>query len=228
MILGHDGLLGRVHAAEAGAVRAVDGAVAGAHALDEHDVLGFHAVGRTMDVAAGGAGGGHHAFVLQARDDVGIRAAAVFLVHGPVHEIVAGGRDDGAHLFFHDFIHHVVHDGAGGAHLGAHAALAFLDLAAVVGVDGGLFGNGLREGNVDGAAVADVFVEGVGHVLGGALFGAGAAARALGPVNVGGALSDLHGEVAHEAGNALHLGMGIERDVRILGHVHHLGREHAA
>ena len=228
MILGHDGLLGRVHAAEAGAVRTADGAVAGTHALDEHDVLRFHAVGRTVNVAAGRTGGGHHAFVLKARDDVGIGAAAVFLVHGPVHEIIAGGRDDGAHLFFHDLIHHVVHDGAGGAHLGAHAALAFLDLAAVIGIDGGLLGNGLGEGNVDGTAVADVFIEGVGHVLRRTLFGAGAAAGALVPVDVGGALSDLHGEVAHEAGNAFHLGMGVQRDVRILGHVHHLGREHAA
>ena len=100
VVLGQDGLLGGVHAAEAGAVGAADGLVAGAHALDEHDALGFLAVGRALDVAAGRAGGGHDALVLERGDDVGVLARAVFAVDRPVHEVVAGGGNDAALLIF--------------------------------------------------------------------------------------------------------------------------------
>lgn len=94
----------------------------------------------------GRAGGGHDALVLERGDDVGVLARAVFAVDRPVHEVVAGGGNDGAHGFRDFLILHFVVDGPGGAHLGAHAAFARGELAAEFGVDGGLLGDRLRKG----------------------------------------------------------------------------------
>ena len=227
VVLGQDGLLRGVHAAEAGAEVPAAGGISGPDALDEGDLLRFLAVGGAHDVTAGGAGGVEQALVLQRGDDVGVFASAVLLVHGPVHEVITGGGDDAADLFRDELILHLVIDGLCGAHLGADAAFARGQLFAVLRVDAGAFGNGLRERDVDGRGLADVLIEVVGHVLGGALFRAGAAAGALGPVNVGGALFDGDVEVADIAGHVLNLGARVEGDVGILGHVHHLGAENA-
>ena len=227
VVLGQHGLLGGVHAAEARAVGTADGLVARAHALDEDHALGLLAVGRTLDVAFGGARGGQQAFVLQGGDDVGVLAAAVLLVDGPVHEVVTGGGHDAAHFLGDDLVLHVVLDGAGGADLGAHAAFALGHLAAVFGIDDRLLGDGLREGDVDGRGGTGEFVEGVGRLLAGAFFRAGAAAGAQAPVHIGGALADLDGEVAHIAGDVFPFRHGVQGDVGMLGHVHHLGAQDA-
>ena len=179
-------------------------------------------------MAAGRAGGGHDALVLERGDDVGVLARAVFAVDRPVHEVVAGGGNDGAHGFRDFLILHFVVDGPGGAHLGAHAAFARGELAAEFGVDGGLLGDRLREGDVDRRGGADELVELVRGLLGGALVHAGAAASALGPVDVGGLLLHGHGEVAHIPGHVGHFGSGHERDFGMLGDVDHLGAEDAA
>ena len=67
---------------------------------------------------------------------------------------------------------HVVLDGAGGTHLGAHAALALEELAAELRIDDGLLGDGLRKGDGDGRGGARQFVKGVGRLFGRAFFGA--------------------------------------------------------
>ena len=225
VILGQDGLLGRVHAAEAGAVGTAHGFVARANALHKDDVLGFLAVRGALHMPARGAGCGEQALVLQGGDNVGISAAAVFLVDRPVHEVIAGGGNNAAHFFGDDFIFHVVLDGPGGAHLGAHAALALDELAAELRIDDGLLGDGLRKGNGDGRGVARQFIEGVGRFFGRAFLCACAAARAQAPVHIGGALADFDRKVAHIARNVFHFGIGVERNVGVLGHVHHLGAE---
>ena len=225
VVLGQNGLLGRVHAAEAGAVGTAHGFVARANALHKDDVLGFPAVRGALYMPARGAGCGEQALVLQGGDNVGVGPAAVFLVHGPVHEVVTGGGNNAAHFFGDDLVFHVILDGPGGAHLGAHAALALDELAAELRIDDGLFGNGLRKGNGDGRGSARQFIEGVGRFFGRAFFGAGTATRAQVPVHIGGALADLDRKVAHIARNVFHFGIGVERDVGVLGHVHHLGAE---
>ena len=178
-------------------------------------------------MAFGGAGGGQQAFVLQGGDDVGVLAAAVLLVDGPVHEVVTGGGHDAAHVLGDDLVLHVVLDGAGGADLGAHAALALGHLTTIFGIDDRLLGDGLREGDVDGRGGTGEFVEGVRRLLAGAFFRAGAAAGAQAPVHIGGALADLDGEVAHVAGDVFHFRHGVQGDVGMLGHVHHLGAQDA-
>ena len=228
VIPGQNGLFGRVHAAEARTVGAVDGAVARAHTLDEGHHPGFPAVRRTLDVPGGGAVGGEHALVLKAGDHIGEAASAVFAHDRPVHEIVPCGRDHRAHLFGDDLVLHFVIDGSGGAHPGAHAAFARGELAAVTRVDHGLLGNGLREGNIDGRGLAHTFVEGVGRMPGRTFLGAGSASGAFVPVHIRGLFADGHREVAYKTADALHFGIGVELDFRVLGNVHHLGREHAA
>ena len=174
---------------------------------------------------ARGAGCGEQALVLQGCDNVGVGPAAVFLVHRPVHEVVAGGGNNAAHFFGDDLIFHVILDGPGGAHLGAHAALALDELAAELRVDDGLFGNGLRKGNGDSRGSARQLIEGVGRFFCRAFFGACAATRAQVPVHIGGALANFYRKVAHIARNVFHFGIGVERDVGVLGHVHHLGAQ---
>ena len=116
------------------------------HALDEHDALGFLAVGRALDVAAGGTGGGHDALVLERGDDVGVLTRTVLAVDRPVHEVVAGGSDDGAHGFRDFLVLHLIVDGPGRADLGADAAFPGGQLAAELGIDGRLLGNACGKG----------------------------------------------------------------------------------
>ena len=80
VILREHGLLGRVHAADAGAVVVL--LVARADALDEGDALRVGFVGRAQHVADGRTRGGEHALVLERREHVRVAAVAVLAVAG--------------------------------------------------------------------------------------------------------------------------------------------------
>ena len=107
----------------------------------------------------------------------------------------------------------------------AHTAFALGELTAELRVDDGLLGDGLGKCYGDGRGVARKLVKGVGRFFGRTLFGAGPAARAQAPVHIGGTLADFDSKVANIAGNVFYLRVGVEGDVGVLGHVHHLGAQ---
>ena len=227
VILGQNGLLGRVHAAEARTVRPVHGLVARAHALDEDHVLGFLAVGRTLDVPAGGTGGREQALVLHAGDDIRVAALAVLRILVPVEEVITRGHDDRAHVHVDQLVLLLEIDALDRTDLGAQSALALLEHDAGFRVDGRLLGDGLRKGDIDGRGVAEAFIELVGEFAAGAFFHAQTAARAVLPVHVGRLLADHDLEIAHIPAHRLDLGRGIKSDFRVLGNVDHLGAQNA-
>ena len=109
----------------------------------------------------------------------------------------------------------------------AQAALAGLELDALLGIDAGDVGNGLCERDIDGRARVQAHVELVPALAGGAFLHARAAAGALGGVHIARLFADGDGEVAHEAGDLFDLGVGDDVDLLALGGVHHLRGEDA-
>ncbi len=101
-------------------------------------------------------------------------------------EFEAGGNDDGADVLDDQLVFLVVVDGAGAADLLADAALAGLEVGAVLPVDDRRVGDRLGEGDVDGRPHAEVLVEGVGDLLLGAFGHADAAAGAFVHVDASG------------------------------------------
>ncbi len=91
---------------------------------------------------------------------------------------------------------------------------------------GSPLGDRLREGDVYGLGLFQSDVEDVRR-FGGALLHADLAAHALVPVDHGGFLADIDGEVAHVARDLLDLAVGHEGDVLVLRAVHHARREDA-
>ena len=172
----------------------------------------------------------------EAVDDVGdgaVAELAVPLVGGvlrlaaDVVELEAGGDDDGADRLDDQLVLLLVVDGAGAADLLADAALAALEPGAVLPVDHRRVGDRLGKGDVDGRAHAEVAVEGVGDLLLRALGAADAAAGAFVLVHRAGLLAHRHLEVADVPLDVLHLGVGVEGDVGVVGDVDHLRRHDA-
>ncbi len=180
-----------------------------------------------MHVAAVGAGGIEHPLVLQPGDDVLDLAGTVLVIAlFPGEDVEPGGDHHGAELLLDDLFLLLVVDGVGGADPLAHPALALGEPAAVVDLDGSPLGHRLRERDVDGLGRLQPHVELVGG-FGRAFLHADLAADALGPVDHGGLLADVHGEVAHVALDLVHLAVGHELDVLVLGAVDHARREDA-
>ena len=172
-----------------------------------------------------GAGRRKEPFVLEGCDHILVATAAVLGALRNIENVVARGRNDGSHVFRHQFIFHLVIDGPGGTDLGAHAAFALDELAAGGRVDHRFFGDGLGEGDVDGSGEANAFVEAVGCLFTRTFFGAGPAAGAQLPVDVGGLLAHFDLEVADVARDLGYLRVRHELDVGMLRHVDHLGAE---
>ena len=138
VLLADDGLLGGVHAAHAGAPGIAAVGVAGAHALDEGDLLGLLVVGQPLDVAEVGAGRGEDALELDGGDHVGVGAEAVLAAQPRLEGFEPGGGDDRAHLHRFHLVGVVVVDGLGDA--GVHALVALGADAAAQAAVGFLLG----------------------------------------------------------------------------------------
>ncbi len=223
-MLVENGMLGRVHAADPGAVGEVILRIPGAHAGDEHDILRHPSVGGTDEPALGGAGGGEQPLEGDAVDHILAVAQTVLFYIFLVVQVEAGGDHDGPDLEILEPVFLLEIHSAEGASLFTNPAATFSEVQAVLRVDDHLVGNRLGKGGVDGLAIVQEHVE-LGLHLGGAFFRAHAAARALVPIHVGRLVADLDGEVAHVAGDLLHLAVGAQADVPVLPHLHHPGRE---
>ncbi len=137
-------------------------------------------------------------------------------------ELEAGGNDDGADVLDNKLVFLGKVDRTGAADLLADAALAALEVGAVLPVDDRGVGDRLGEGDIDGCPHADVLVEGVGDLLLGAFGHADAAAGAFAHVDRAGLLPDGHLEVADIAVNVFHFAVGMEGDVGVIGRIDHL------
>ena len=200
-------LLESGHTADVGAVVQVV-LVTGTGALHESDAFGTTAVGRTDDLAAGGAEGGGQAFELHVGHAVLDLAGAQVGQVGDVVGLPAGGHHDGAHIEF---------DLAGGFVL-VQELLAGdaggVSLAQGVGVQHEAVGERKRHGFVQSLALGQPEVEFVGH-------GAFQAGSEEGEVHVvGGHLAglDAHGGgvVTLTADQLGHFGHGEEFDAGVL------------
>jgi len=118
-------------------------------------------------------------------------------------------------------------DGAGGAELLAGPAFLTLEKDAGIDVDHGDTRHGLREGGIDGLAVAEARLEILVHHLARALFHADAANPCTCPPRHAGLAANLDVEMTDRAADFLDFGVGVERDVRVLARLGHLGREDA-
>jgi len=121
MLLGNDGLLDRVHAADRGAVGVL--LVAGADALQPGDPLGLTAIGAALDVPVGGAGSREKPLELERGDHVGITPQPVLFVGGGVGDLVTGRQDECADLQGLLALDLIVVDGIGLAGVDAGEAL---------------------------------------------------------------------------------------------------------
>ena len=175
--------------------------------------------------APGGAGGIHQPLKLQGGDHVRALLVGILPEFLQGDGLEAGSGHNGAVLPLLQPVGLLVVDGPGGTHLGAYPAFAGVQLGAVGRVDGGNLGHRLGKGDVNGPAVVQAQVEGVGYPLLGTFLGTQAAAGALGGVYIPGLVPDGDGEVAHEALHLLHLGIGQNVDVFILGRIHHFRGE---
>ena len=97
--------------------------------------LGGLAVGGPADVALRGAGGREHPLELHVGQHVGGAAEAELAAAGGVEGLEAGREDHAADFQLERLGRLIVVDGAGLADLGAQAALAGLEMDAVVAVD---------------------------------------------------------------------------------------------
>ena len=187
VVLCEDRLFGDVHAAEVRAVGDAHRFVARARAGNKDDGLRLRLVGRPQDMAGGRSRCVEEPLVLDARDHVRIAASAVLGKLLDVHKAVAGGYDDGAHLFrYRSRPASRSRSRRWGRPSRRRRTCPFSELAAVAGVDRRLLRDGLGEGDVDGLRRRHAEVEVVIRVLRRALLHALAAARALGPVDIGG------------------------------------------
>ena len=137
--------------------------------------------------------------------------------------VKAGGYHDGTVLLFNKAVGLLVVDGAGGTDLGADTALAGFQHGAVVGINGCDLGHSLCKGNVDGTALIQSQIKGVGHFLLGALFCAQTTAGAFGLVHITSLFLDGDPEVAHKALDGLHLRIRVNFNLFVLCRIHHFG-----
>ena len=108
---GHQGLFGRGHAADGGAVVIAGFGVPGADALYPGDSLRFLAVIPADDVSGEGAGGREHPLELDARQDVPVPVEPVFPFALGVKFFEARRQDDGADIQGDGLFRHGVVDG---------------------------------------------------------------------------------------------------------------------
>ena len=152
LVLVEHGVLGRIHAAYLRAVGYSLGRVARPAAGDEHHLLRHFAVRRPPYLAKRGPGCGCQALKLQPGDDVGVAPVAVFREEVGAEHVETGGHNHRPHLLGDNPVFLAEAYGVGWAHLLAHAALARAVVCAVLLVDDGLVGHGLRKRHVDGRA----------------------------------------------------------------------------
>ena len=225
-LLDQVGKLQSLHAADRRAVVVVV-PIAAADAVDDADRFRHcHAIAQD-DIAVGRTGGIGQTFEFQAGEDV--RQAPITILGDPagVEQIVAGGQDDIANLDGDDLVFLGEIDGIGRAEFLTGFAGAFLEVGAVWLVDDRVFRDSLREGGVDGFAVAQPgFVDIVDDFLG-AFFLADATAGADCFVDIAGFLPDGDGEVAHIAIDLFHFALGVQLDIRVVASGHHLGGQDA-
>ena len=192
VLFGDDRLLDGVHAADRGAIGIVAAVhVPGTHALKPGDFFGFLVVGQAYQVPFRGSGGRQDALHFNGGDNVGQAGVAVVVELRWIKGLESGGEDDGADvqgfgLFLLVKIHRV-----GRAEFFAGAALAVLEIDAVVMIDGIFQGNGLGIFHIGGLAFDKTGVVGVNDLFG-ALFSTIPAGNAFGFINISGALNKLH------------------------------------
>ena len=199
--------LQRGHAADRRAIFVVV-LVAAAHAMhNRHRLRHGHAVAQ-HDLPLGGTRSVAHALEFQTGEDVFQPAIAVLRDAARIEELEAGRQDHVAHFQLDDLVFHIEADRLGGAHFFAHAAFAVLEVGAMLLVDHGIFGHGLREGAVDGLAIAQARLEDRVQHADRAFVPALAAAGAQVLVHMARPFAHAHREVAHVAGNVLDLAVG--------------------
>ncbi len=223
------GVLGGVHAADAGAIGHAGVRVAGTDTVDEDHVLRLLPV--EEDLPRRRAGGGGEPLELQAGEDVGIHPVAELRLGPRIDQVEAGGDDDGCHVHLNELLLLVEVDGVGGAgilaleRLAAHPAR---EIDAGVGIDRVHQRDRLREGDVDRGPFPQPLVEGIDHpAMHPAGLSAGPAPFAQVLLHVPGLLLNSDVERSDLPFDGDDLGVGHQLDVGVLAHVHHLGGKDA-
>ena len=216
-------VLGGVHAADLGAVFLASAVVfaSGADALHEHDGVRVLLIGRTEQCTACRTGGIHEPLQLQGGDNVLRLGVRVFVVLFQRDRVVAGRRDDGAVILGDVFVLLRIVDGARGADLGTHAALAGFQHRAVVRIDRRDLRNGLRERDIDGAPLVHAQIELIWHLLLRTFLGTQPAAGADVLFDVACLALDFDVEIADEAADLRHLAVREDADFFVLSGVDH-------
>ncbi len=227
LLFQEQGVLGRVHAADLGAVRVTVHRVPRPHAGDEDHRLGLPPVGRPEDLPTRRPRGVHQPLELQAGDDVRELPPAVLPQLRLIPGVESRGHHDGPEGLGEDLVLLLELDGPRRAELLADPAAPLLDVVgAVLPVDDRHVRHRLRKGHIDGLPLAQPGLE-FGRHFDRALLVADPAAGALLHVHAAGAPPDLDLEVADEAGDLLDLRVGEDADAGIGAALDHLGREDA-
>ena len=94
MLLGHHGLLDRIHAADRGAVAVVTAKVTGADALDKGNSLGMPAIGKTLHLAHEGSGRSGHALEFKTGHHIRMAAVTEFCKRTLINLAKTGRQND--------------------------------------------------------------------------------------------------------------------------------------
>jgi len=226
VLLGNQGLLDRIHAADRGAVTVAAAQITRTHALNEGQPLGMAAVGKALDLPPERAGGGGHPLELDAGDDVRVLVVAVFLQGFLGNPAEPRGQNDGAHLQLDLFGLLIEVDRF--ALADRHADLAGLVLQIEAGARIDVVGRRHRLG------IVDVNRPGYGQplvvlidVMLGAVLGAQPAGRAAVGVDVAGPQPDPGREVAGPALQGQEVGIGEHFDIGRPTGLHQFRRQYS-
>jgi len=191
------------------------------HALDKDDALRFLPVAQAPDLPAGRAAGAYHPLKFEAGDDIGELQVPERGFFPGIEDLVSRGDDDTCGLDHEVLVLILVQDRLGAADIVTEPAL---DAVLLVLYDP--VGNHLRVGLVDRFSYPDPGIEPVVD-LDRADPDTIAAAGAGIHVNVTRVLGDGDGKVPGFALDTFNLGKGMDPDICVPLHVHHLGGEDA-
>ena len=166
-----------------------------------------------------------HAFKFQTGEDIFQFAIAILRNARCIKEIVAGRKDDIAHINLQDFIFLLKVNGIGFSWAKFLTGFAFTSLKvdAVFFINNRVFGHSLREGSVDYFSFTHPSLEDVVYDFEGAFFNTDSASSAVFFVDIARFFSHGHGEVAQEAIYLFDFTPGEQGNIVMLININHLG-----
>ena len=167
------------------------------------------------------------ALQLQRGDNVLAGAVAILTKLVKRHRFEACCQYDSTIFFCNQLVLLRIINCTGRADLRADTAFACLELDAGLTVDNRNLRNGLRKGNINRTAILQAHIELARSFAGRTFFRADTAAAAHVSLHAACLFANCHVKIAHEAAHAVHLAIGIERDIFMISRIHHLRRQNA-